>query len=132
MNVSLLYCEYFKTMTCCKPLYRRQRKVGEMLVINGVVFKMRHQVAKIRGFENERAIGRKQAFRRLQHFIKIVDVSEDIRANDNGGRAKFSGHLTSALRSEEIAYGRYACVIRYLHDVWGRVDTGNLHTKVPK
>src|SRR5207237_6361976 len=88
MDVSLLDVKHFHAELAEKRDQRFEGKIGEMFVINCVVFQLLNQVSKVRRFENKCALRREEQFDRFYKLSNIIDMSEHVCSRDNG-RATF-------------------------------------------
>jgi len=60
-----------------------EMEIGKVLVVDGVVFDVIQQVEQIRHLRDEHTVLVEQRVKRPSHGWKIVDVREDVVANDH-------------------------------------------------
>ena len=96
-----------------------------MLMIDGVVFQMLHQIGQRRGFDDEGAVGGEEAFHRRHHRVQIIDMGEHVGGRDHFCRPHFGAGGFGRSGVEEAAHGLDPALISDLHDVGRGVDAEN-------
>ena len=104
-------------------LHREQRKVREMLMVNRVELILVHQAHEMGYFNSHDAVWLEQQRNSLHEIIDIVDLCEDVVADDQIGLPAFMLEPLRAVGPEELHQSRHAPLLRVGSHVGRWVDT---------
>src|SRR4051794_37488345 len=114
--------EDFKPVLRKQRLYRAQRVIDEMLVIDLVESEIIDHTAEIDRLHDKDAAVGKQRLHAPNHTVQFFQMEEHASCGHEGGPALFPDDLLRGLLIEETHPGGYAALNREFDHIGSRVD----------
>src|SRR5262245_29284889 len=125
MGRDLLHVEQLEAMLACEPIDRYERKIREMLVIDGIKLILGNEPLEMRKLERDHSLRREQMRHTRGEIVEIRNLGQDIVADDEIGASPLGYQTFRKSEPEKLHQGRNILFPCNLRDIGRRLDAGH-------